>query len=206
MLAFAAIALALFSRAQAHCNSLLFDLRSSTEVIPDTFPSLIVGGKTTPAWTNVRQTNNFNSQAPVCNHFSLLPSIDAYAHEQFVRSPMSLARISDAMTPPPPLPRAPSALRRAPRSALLATRLSTTPEYVGVLLPRAVSKSGSCLLQVVNVYMAKAPNGNVSSFAGDGAVWFKVYEITPVTNGGSSISFPAQSERSISEEHSRSSR
>ncbi|KAF7318880.1 Lytic polysaccharide monooxygenase [Mycena chlorophos] len=44
---------------------------------------------------------------------------------------------------------------------------------------------------VVNVYMAKAPSGNVSSFAGDGAVWFKVYELGAVTNGGSSISFPA---------------
>lgn len=40
--------------------------------------------------------------------------------------------------------------------------------------------------------MAKAP-GDVSSFAGDGAVWFKVYQITAVTNGGSTITFPAQS-------------
>lgn len=44
---------------------------------------------------------------------------------------------------------------------------------------------------VVNVYMAKAPS-DVTSFAGDGAVWFKVYEITAETNGGSSISFPAE--------------
>lgn len=46
---------------------------------------------------------------------------------------------------------------------------------------------------VVNVYMAKAPSGNVSSFAGNsGAVWFKVYQISAVTNGGTSITFPAQ--------------
>ena len=44
---------------------------------------------------------------------------------------------------------------------------------------------------VVNVYMAKAP-GDVNSFNGDGAVWFKVYEISAVTDGGSSITFPAQ--------------
>jgi hypothetical protein len=46
--------------------------------------------------------------------------------------------------------------------------------------------------QVVNVYMAKAPS-NVTGWAGDGAVWFKVYQITAVTNGGTSITFPAQS-------------
>ncbi|KAI0032052.1 glycoside hydrolase family 61 protein A [Vararia minispora EC-137] len=50
---------------------------------------------------------------------------------------------------------------------------------------------------VVNVYMAmapggNAPSGNVSSFAGDGAAWFKVYQITAQTNGGTSITFPAQ--------------
>jgi len=50
---------------------------------------------------------------------------------------------------------------------------------------------------VVNVYMAKA-SGNVSTFAGDGAVWFKVYEITAVTNGGTSITFPAQNVPGIS--------
>jgi len=51
---------------------------------------------------------------------------------------------------------------------------------------------------VVNVYMAKAPSGNVSTFAGDGAVWFKVYQISAVTNGGTSISWPAQNVPSVS--------
>ena len=46
---------------------------------------------------------------------------------------------------------------------------------------------------VVNVYMAKAPSGtDVANWAGDGAVWFKVYEITAQTDGGQSIKFPAE--------------
>ncbi|KAG6840657.1 hypothetical protein C0991_005251 [Blastosporella zonata] len=49
--------------------------------------------------------------------------------------------------------------------------------------------------------MAKASNGNATTFAGDGAVWFKVcqvtvdisvYDIGAVTNGGTSITWPAQ--------------
>ena len=44
---------------------------------------------------------------------------------------------------------------------------------------------------VVNVYMAKAP-GDVDGWAGDGDVWFKVYQISAVTNGGESIKFPAE--------------
>ncbi|PPQ74598.1 hypothetical protein CVT26_007844 [Gymnopilus dilepis] len=45
---------------------------------------------------------------------------------------------------------------------------------------------------VVNVYMAKAPS-DVTTFTGaSGAVWFKVFEISAVTNGGQSITFPAE--------------
>ena len=40
--------------------------------------------------------------------------------------------------------------------------------------------------------MAKAP-GNVNGWAGDGAVWFKVYQIPAKTDGGKSITFPAES-------------
>ncbi|KAF8155733.1 glycosyl hydrolase family 61-domain-containing protein [Crassisporium funariophilum] len=43
---------------------------------------------------------------------------------------------------------------------------------------------------VVNVYMAKAP-GSVSSWDGSGSVWFKAY-VLAVTDGGKSITFPAQ--------------
>ncbi|KAK0238137.1 glycoside hydrolase family 61 protein [Armillaria nabsnona] len=49
----------------------------------------------------------------------------------------------------------------------------------------------------VNVYMAKAPS-DVSSFAGDGTVWFKVYQLPPVTNGGTSITFPSQNQAGVS--------
>lgn len=49
---------------------------------------------------------------------------------------------------------------------------------------------------VVNVYMAKAPS-SVDGWTGDGAVWFKVYEISAVTDGGKSITFPAESKFDI---------
>jgi len=50
----------------------------------------------------------------------------------------------------------------------------------------------SLLFQVVNIYMAKAPSSGVTGWAGDGSVWFKVYQISAVTDGGTSITFPAQ--------------
>jgi hypothetical protein len=42
---------------------------------------------------------------------------------------------------------------------------------------------------VLNVYMARAP-GKVADFDGSGSVWFKIYEIQPVLDGGNSIVFP----------------
>ncbi|KAK7462931.1 hypothetical protein VKT23_007511 [Stygiomarasmius scandens] len=50
---------------------------------------------------------------------------------------------------------------------------------------------------VVNVYMAKAPE-DVSGWDGDGEVWFKVYEITAETDGGTSITWPAMNLPSVS--------
>jgi len=44
---------------------------------------------------------------------------------------------------------------------------------------------------VVNVYMAKAPS-TVAGWTPTDAAWFKVYEITAVTDGGTAITFPAQ--------------
>ncbi|CAK5282512.1 unnamed protein product [Mycena citricolor] len=45
---------------------------------------------------------------------------------------------------------------------------------------------------VVNVYMAKAPTGtDVSKWDPTGAVWFKVYQISAITDGGSTITWPA---------------
>ncbi|KAJ6531698.1 glycosyl hydrolase family 61-domain-containing protein [Mycena sp. CBHHK59/15] len=46
---------------------------------------------------------------------------------------------------------------------------------------------------VVNVYMAKAPTGtDVASWDGSGNVWFKIHEVSAVTDGGTSITFPAE--------------
>ncbi|KAJ6627625.1 glycosyl hydrolase family 61-domain-containing protein [Mycena sp. CBHHK59/15] len=45
---------------------------------------------------------------------------------------------------------------------------------------------------VVNVYMAKAPTGtDVSKWDGSGNVWFKVFQIPAVTDGGTTITFPS---------------
>ncbi|KAJ7104508.1 glycoside hydrolase family 61 protein [Mycena belliarum] len=143
MLSFAALALcSLFSHVQAHY----------------TFPSLIVGGTTTPEWANVRQTNNYQSQAPVTD----VTSADFRCYN------------SD-------FPKAVSTISVAAGSTL------------GIACDQTIYHPG-----VVNVYMAKAPNGNVSTFTGDGAVWFKVYEITAATDGGKTITFPAQNVPSVS--------
>ncbi|KAJ7598794.1 glycoside hydrolase family 61 protein [Mycena floridula] len=122
-----------------------------------TFPSLIVNGVTTPAWTNVRQTNNYNSQAPVN-----VTSADF--------------RCYDSAT-----------------SGTAQTISVAAGSQLGIVCDQTIYHPG-----VINVYMAKAPSGNVSTFAGDGAVWFKVYQITAVTNGGTSITFPAQNIPSVS--------
>ncbi|KAJ7266879.1 glycoside hydrolase family 61 protein [Mycena haematopus] len=142
MLSFAALALSsLISHVHAHY----------------TFPSLIVNGVTTPAWTNVRQTNNFNSQDPVID----VTSADFRCYDSATAGTASTISVAAGST-------------------------------LGIACDQTIYHPG-----VVNVYMAKAP-GNVSTFAGDGAVWFKVHQITAVTNGGTSISFPAQNVPSVS--------
>ncbi|KAJ8701678.1 hypothetical protein PTI98_000440 [Pleurotus ostreatus] len=56
---------------------------------------------------------------------------------------------------------------------------------VGFALDQAIFHQGT-----LNVYMAKAPdNVAASDFDGSGTVWFKVHEIVPVTDGGSSITW-----------------
>ncbi|TFK24643.1 hypothetical protein FA15DRAFT_592048 [Coprinopsis marcescibilis] len=51
---------------------------------------------------------------------------------------------------------------------------------------------------VTNIYMARAPNGvDVASWDGSGQVWFKVHEITAVTDGGRSIQFPSNGMRNV---------
>ncbi|KLO06834.1 glycoside hydrolase family 61 protein [Schizopora paradoxa] len=116
-----------------------------------TFPSLVVGGKTTAAWANVRTTNNFETQAPVTD----VTSADF--------------RCYDSAEP-----------------GTATTIAVPAGSQLGIMSDGTIYHPG-----VVNVYMAKAPS-SASGWAGDGAVWFKVYQITAETNGGSSIAFPAQ--------------
>lgn len=136
--------------------ALVSSLLSATSLLSQanahyTFPSLVVNGVTTPAWVNVRETNNYDSQAPVTD----VTSADF--------------RCYDSQT-----------------NAVAQTINVEAGSQLGIMSDGTIYHPG-----VVNVYMAKAPS-NVTSWAGDGAVWFKVYEITAVTNGGTSITFPAQ--------------
>ena len=110
-----------------------------------------MNGTTTPAWVNVRKTNNFNSQAPVTD----VTSADF--------------RCYDSQTNP-----------------TAQTITVAAGQQLGIMSDGTIYHPG-----VVNVYMAKAPS-DVDSFAGDGAVWFKVYQISAVTDGGKSITFPAE--------------
>ncbi|TFY62640.1 hypothetical protein EVG20_g6629 [Dentipellis fragilis] len=116
-----------------------------------TFPSLVVGGTTTPAWVNVRKTNNFNTQAPVTDVTS--PDFTCY----------------DTQTDP-----------------TAETITVAAGQQLGIMSDGTIYHPG-----VVNVYMAKAPS-DVDSFDGSGTTWFKVYQISAVTDGGSTITFPAE--------------
>ncbi|KAF9051865.1 glycoside hydrolase family 61 protein, partial [Panaeolus papilionaceus] len=122
-----------------------------------TFPSLIVNGAKTPEWTNVRKTNNFNTQAPVTD----VNSADFRCYTSQTGASAQTIDVAAGST-------------------------------LGIASNGNIYHAG-----VVNVYMAKAP-GDVSSWDGSGTVWFKVHEITAVTNGGSSISFPAEGLESVS--------
>nr|AFO72232.1 glycoside hydrolase family 61 protein A [Heterobasidion parviporum] len=117
-----------------------------------TFPSLVVGGTTTPAWVNVRKTNNFNTQAPVTDVTS--PDFRCY----------------DSQTDP-----------------TASTITVAAGAQLGIMSDGTIYHPG-----VVNVYLAKAPSGDAATFDGSGTVWFKVYQISAVTDGGTSISWPAQ--------------
>ncbi|KAG8940125.1 hypothetical protein FRC03_005726 [Tulasnella sp. 419] len=45
---------------------------------------------------------------------------------------------------------------------------------------------------VINVYLGKAPSGQTAAtWDGSGSNWFKISELSAITNGGSSIKFPA---------------
>ncbi|EJD03601.1 endoglucanase II [Fomitiporia mediterranea MF3/22] len=115
-----------------------------------TFPSLVVNGQVTPAWLNVRRTNNYNSQSPVTD----VNSIDLRCYDS-----------------------------SEPGTATTVT--VSAGQELGIVADQAVYHQST-----TNIYMARAP-GDVDGWAGDGNVWFKVYELPPVTNGGQSITFPS---------------
>ncbi|KAJ7245649.1 glycosyl hydrolase family 61-domain-containing protein [Mycena haematopus] len=71
---------------------------------------------------------------------------------------------------------------------------STVSVAAGSTLGFTVSGNPSNLYHagVLNVYMAKAPTGtDVASWDGSGDVWFKIYQISAVTDGGQTITFPS---------------
>ncbi|KAJ3557993.1 hypothetical protein NP233_g11598 [Leucocoprinus birnbaumii] len=114
-----------------------------------TLPSLIINGAVTTPWLYVRETNNYNSQAPVTD----VTSIDLRCYTSQTGATASTVTVAAGST-------------------------------IGVSANGPMYHDG-----VINVYMAKAPS-NVSTWDGSGAVWFKVFEIPAVTDGGSTITFP----------------
>ncbi|KEP50726.1 glycoside hydrolase family 61 protein [Rhizoctonia solani 123E] len=71
------------------------------------------------------------------------------------------------------------------QSAGAATTATVSPgSTIGFALDEAIFHHG-----VLNVYMAKAPS-TAATFDGSGDVWFKVFELPPITDGGNSITFP----------------
>ncbi|PPQ67211.1 hypothetical protein CVT26_007284 [Gymnopilus dilepis] len=115
-----------------------------------TFPDLIIGGKNSGDWVNIRQTNNFNSQAPVTD----VNSTDFRCYT-------------------------------SQTNAVAQTASVAAGSSIGIMADGPIYHPG-----VINVYMAKAPNNNVASWDGSGSVWFKVFQISAVTDGGSTITFP----------------
>jgi len=70
-------------------------------------------------------------------------------------------------------------------AATTQTAIVTAGSVVGMALDQPIYHPG-----VINVYMAKAP-GAASAFDGSGTVWFKVAQVTAVTDGGQTINWPS---------------
>ena len=69
-----AFLLAIAGLTSAHCMlifSVYMSLFSALIFFVDVFPSLDVNGAVTPAWVNVRRTNNYNSRQPVTDVTSM---------------------------------------------------------------------------------------------------------------------------------------
>ncbi|CAE7156892.1 unnamed protein product [Rhizoctonia solani] len=71
------------------------------------------------------------------------------------------------------------------RSTSSSTATVPAGSTIGFALDQPIYHAG-----VINVYMAKAPS-TAATFDGSGKVWFKVYQLSAVTDGGSSIKFPS---------------
>ncbi|CAA7261272.1 unnamed protein product [Cyclocybe aegerita] len=69
--------------------------------------------------------------------------------------------------------------------ATASTATVAAGSQIGFKAGQAISHPG-----VANIYMAKAP-GSVADWDGAGAVWFKVHQISAVTDGGRTISWPS---------------
>ncbi|EIM81969.1 uncharacterized protein STEHIDRAFT_161323 [Stereum hirsutum FP-91666 SS1] len=86
-------------------------------------------------------------------------------------------------------------------TAMSGTTASTASVAAGDTIGLTVHGNPSNLYHpgVVNVYMAQAPSGtDVADWDGSGDVWFKIFEISAVTDGGSTITFPSQNMSSVS--------
>ena len=139
----------------------------------DTFPNLVVGGTKTPDWVNVRKTNNFQTQAPVriCDPLLIHHRVSHVFALQVTDVKSADFRCYDSAT-----------------GATAQTITVAAGSQLGIACDQTIYHPG-----VVNVYMAKAPSGtDVANWDGSGTVWFKVYQISAVTNGGESITFPAE--------------
>ncbi|KAJ2912652.1 hypothetical protein MD484_g7765, partial [Candolleomyces efflorescens] len=134
-----------------------------------TFPALLVGGSSTGDWVNVRRTNNFNSNGPITD----VSSQDFRCYNSQGAASASTARVS-----------AGSRIGFKANQGVYHQSVRSPLSQIILAVPDLPAE------QVTNIYMARAP-GNVSTWDGSGNVWFKVHEVPAVTNGGSSISFPA---------------
>ncbi|CAE6439248.1 unnamed protein product [Rhizoctonia solani] len=67
------------------------------------------------------------------------------------------------------------------RAGATTTKTVSAGSTIGFALDEAIFHHG-----VLNVYMARAPD-TAATFNGLGEVWFKIYELPPITDGGNSI-------------------
>ncbi|KAJ3507745.1 hypothetical protein NLJ89_g6131 [Agrocybe chaxingu] len=136
-----------------------------------TFNALLVNGVSTGDWVNVRRTNNFQSNGPVCNR-----STDFS---------MRISSVYDLVLQVTDVNSIDFRCYTSQTRATASTATVAAGSQIGFKAGQAISHPG-----VANIYMAKAP-GSVADWDGAGAVWFKVHQISAVTDGGRTISWPS---------------